>query len=86
MSLRSFLDRFVHPWVAAVALAGAAIWFLAFVVAAAGLAIRYLGNDPHLFFLLFAISGWMGLAGMALLAVCGLYLVGVRTKQVLTAA
>jgi hypothetical protein len=86
MSLRSFLDRFVHPWVAAVALVGVGIWLLAFVVAAAGLVIRYVGTDLLLAFQLFFTSGIVGLIGMAVLSVCGLYLVGVRTKQLLTAA
>lgn len=86
VSLRSFLDRFVHPWVAAIALAGAGIWLISFGVAAVGVILQETGNGSLLIFQLFFGSGVLGLIGMVILAACGLYLVGVRTKQVLIAA
>ena len=85
MSLRSFLDRFVHPRVAAVALAGAGIWLVSFGVAATGVVLRDTGHGSLFVFQLFFGSGVLGLFGMAVLAACGIYLIGVRTKQVLTA-
>lgn len=80
MNIRSFLGRFVHPWVAAIATVGAVLWLVSFFVAATGLAFRstkiLLAAD------LFFTSFVFGAFGMAILAGCALYLAGLRTIQV----
>lgn len=77
--MASFFDRFVHPRVARVATVGAALWAGSFLVAALGLGVR--GSQPNAAATLFFASGVVGLGGMVILAVCGLYLVGVRLRQ-----
>lgn len=80
MTIRSYLDRFVHPWVAAIATAGALLWLASFLVAAIGLGIRT--SSPLLSIRLFAASGYLGLAGMGTIAACALWLGGLRALQV----
>jgi hypothetical protein len=80
MTIRSFLDRFVHPWVAAIAIAGVVLWAISFLVAATGLAFR--STDAMLAVNLFFASGVLGVFGMVVLAGCGLWLAGLRTVQV----
>lgn len=77
--MASFFDRFVHPRVAGVATAGAGLWAGSFLVAVAGLAVR--GSRPSAGATLFVLSGVVGLGGMVVLAVCGLYLLGLRLRQ-----
>jgi hypothetical protein len=77
--MASFFDRFVHPRVAGVATAGAVLWAGSFLVAVAGLAVR--GSQPSAGATLFFLSGVVGLGGMVVLAVCGLYLLGIRLRQ-----
>lgn len=75
MSRPTFLDRFVHPHLAAVAIVGAALWLGSFLVAAAGLWFRGTGRavfGEQLFFL----SGLVGLLGMLVLAACACWLAG----------
>lgn len=81
--MASFFDRFVHPRVARVATAGAVLWAGSFLVAVGGLAVR--GSQPNTGATLFFLSGVVGLVGMVVLAVCGLYLLGVRLRQKLGA-
>ena len=68
----SFFDRFLHPRVARVATAGAAVWIGSFAVALVGLVLRH--GDPTTAALLFFLSGLVGLLGMLLLAGCAGYL------------
>jgi len=75
MGARGFLDRFVHPRLAAVALAGAALWAGSFLVAAAGLLLRGSGRAAlggELFFL----SGLVGAVGILVLLACAAWLAG----------
>ncbi|HET7323199.1 MAG TPA: hypothetical protein VFJ06_02580 [Halococcus sp.] len=80
MTIRSFLDRFVHPRLAAIAIGGIVLWGVSFLVAATGLAVR--STDTLLAIDLFFASGVLGVFGMAILACCGLWLVGLRATQV----
>jgi hypothetical protein len=80
MNIRSFLGRFVHPWVAAIATAGVVLWGISFLVAATGLAFR--STETLLAIDLFFASGVLGVFGMAVLAGCALWLAGLRTIQV----
>jgi len=77
--MASFFDRFVHPRIARVATAGAVLWAGSFLVAVAGLGVR--GGQPNTAATLFFLSGVVGLVGMVVLAVCGLYLLGIRLRQ-----
>ncbi|SEA07873.1 hypothetical protein SAMN04488065_1723 [Haloplanus vescus] len=79
--MASFFDRFVHPRLARVATAGAALWAGSFLVAAVGLGLR--GTAPTTSGTLFFLSGLTGLGGMVVLGLCGLWLLGVRAKQML---
>ncbi|WP_435068921.1 hypothetical protein [Haloplanus sp. C73] len=79
--MASFFDRFVHPRLARIATAGAALWAGSFLVAAVGLGLR--GTAPTTSGTLFFLSGLAGLGGMALLTACGLWLLGVRARQIL---
>lgn len=75
-----FLDRFVHPRLAALSLFGIGIWAVSFLVAATGVGLRAVGSyDPaaHLFF----YSGLIGLLGICLLAVATLWLAGLYVLQ-----
>ncbi|WP_160135209.1 hypothetical protein [Halococcus salsus] len=80
MTIRSYLDRFVHPRVAAIATVGALLWLASFAVAAIGLGIRT--SSPLWSIRLFAASGYLGLFGMGTIAACALWLGGVRVVQV----
>lgn len=79
--IRSFLDRFVHPRLAAIVLAGIVLWVVSFLISATGLVVR--GGDPLLAAQLFFISGGVGVFGMAIIAVCGIWLGCRRTIQVI---
>jgi hypothetical protein len=81
MGIRSFLDRFVHPWVAAITTVGAVLWLVSFLVAATGLAFRTTDNTL-LTVELFLTSGVIGVFGTAVVAACALYLAGIRAIQV----
>jgi hypothetical protein len=59
--MASVCDRFVHPRVARVATAGAALWAESFPVAVAGLAVR--GGRPNAGAPLCFLSGVVGLGG-----------------------
>lgn len=83
MATGSFLNRFVHPRLAAVAIGGAALWGGSFLVAAVGVVLRRIGEHAVVSAELFFLSGLLGLLGMAILALCGLWLVGVRVRQTL---
>ena len=72
---RSFLDRFVHPRLAAVALFGAGLWLLSFFIAASGLAMQAFQRWTLMANLFFTAS-LVGLLGMFILGLSGLYLVG----------
>ncbi|GGL52611.1 hypothetical protein [Halocalculus aciditolerans] len=74
MGVRSFFDRFVHPYVAMVVVVGIAIWFLSFFVAAAGLYFQRLAGEYQLAVLLFYYSGVIGTIGIVVIAACILYL------------
>ncbi|MCO8244296.1 MULTISPECIES: hypothetical protein [unclassified Haladaptatus] len=79
----SFLDRFVHPRIAAIAIAGIALWGVSFLIAASGVAIEYTGKailSAQLFF----VSSLTGIVGILILGCCVLWLVGVRIRQVLS--
>ena len=80
MTIRSYLDRFVHPRVAAITTLGALLWLASFLVAAIGLGTRT--AYPLLSIRLFAASGYLGLFGMGTIAACALWLGGVRAIQV----
>ncbi|EMA36722.1 hypothetical protein [Halococcus hamelinensis] len=80
MTIRSYLDRFVHPWIAAIATVGALLWLASFIVAAIGLGIRT--SHPLWNIRLFAASGYLGLLGMGIIAACALWLGGLRIVQV----
>lgn len=73
--VRSFFDRFVHPWLAGVATLAVSAWGLSFLVAASGLAAQATDRSM-LAFMLFFTSGLVGAAGTATLVACALYLVG----------
>lgn len=79
--MSSYLDRFVHPWVAAIATGGVVLWLIAFLVAATGLAIQS-GETVVLTIELFLISGIVGAAGTVVLLCCVLWLAGLRTHQI----
>lgn len=80
MRVRSFLDRFVHPRLAAIVLAGIVLWGVSFLIAVTGLAVR--GGDPLLAAQLFVLSGIIGVFGMMIIAVCGLWLGCLRLMQI----
>lgn len=77
----AFFERFVHPRLARVATAGAALWLGSFFVAATGLGLR--ASRPGTAATLFFLSGVVGLVGMVVLGACVLWLAGVRVRQVL---
>lgn len=81
MGIRSFLNRFVHPWIAAIAIIGVVCWGVSFLAAATGLVIRS-PDTTILTVELFVTSGLIGLAGSVILVACGLWLVGLRTIQI----
>jgi hypothetical protein len=82
MSIRSFLDRFVHPRVAAITTIGVALWILSFLIAAVGLAIRTRGR-PVFAVQLFLISSIIDIIGIVIVVGCVLWLVGLRMKQLI---
>jgi steroid 5-alpha reductase family enzyme len=79
--VRSFFDRFVHPRLAAIVLAGIVLWGVSFLIAATGLVMRSTG-DPLLAVQLFFLSGIVGVGGMTIIAVCVLWLGCLRMKQI----
>lgn len=81
MSMGSFLDRFVHPRLAAVVVVGITLWGGSFLIAATGLALQPSGDAP-LVATLFFVSGIVGVLGMAIVSGCGLWLGGLRTIQI----
>lgn len=78
--MRSFLDRFVHPRLAAIVLTGIVLWGFSFLIAATGLTVR--GSNPLLSAQLFFISGVIGVFGMGVIAVCCLWLGCLRVIQI----
>lgn len=78
--VRSFLDRFVHPRLAAIVIAGIVLWGVSFLIAATGLVVR--SGDHLLAAQLFVFSGIIGVFGMMIIAVCGLWLGCLRTIQI----
>ena len=80
MSIRSFLDRFVHPRLAAITTIGVALWILSFLIAAVGLAIQTRGS-PLFAVQLFLISSVIDIIGIVMVVACTLWLVGLRTKR-----
>ncbi len=81
----SFLDRFVHPRLAAVAIVGAGVWGVSFLVAGTGVALQSSGKfvlGAQLFFL----SSLLGVVGILALGCCALWLVSVRIRQVVFSA
>jgi hypothetical protein len=76
----AYLDRFVHPRLAALTTFGAVVWAASFLVAASGVALRELGNYA-LAAALFAVSGWVGLAGVLVLGVSTLWFVGLYVRR-----
>ncbi|WP_423745774.1 hypothetical protein V5735_07420 (plasmid) [Haladaptatus sp. SPP-AMP-3] len=81
----SFLHRFVHPRLAAVAIGGAGLWGVSFLVAAAGVGLRSTGRvvlAAQLFFL----SSLVGLLGIFTLGCCALWLVGLRVRRLVAAS
>lgn len=83
MATRSYLGRFVHPWLAAIATTGVILWAGSFLVAVAGLAVR--SSAARLAADLFVVAGLIGVFGMLVLASCGLWLVGLRARQLIGA-
>jgi uncharacterized membrane protein YqgA involved in biofilm formation len=79
MSIRSFLDRFVHPRLAAITTIGVALWILSFLIAAVGLAIQ--AKSPLFAIQLFLISSVIDIIGIVMVVACTLWLVGLRTKR-----
>jgi hypothetical protein len=79
--MRSFLGRFVHPRLAAIVLAGIVLWGVSFLIAATGLVVR--SGDPLLAAQFFFVSGVVGVGGMAVIAVCGVWLGCLRTVQIM---
>lgn len=76
----SFLDRFVHPRLAAIAIGGATLWGVSFLVAASGVAFRASGRfilGAQLFFL----SSLIGVVGIFVLGLCALWLGGVWVRR-----
>lgn len=71
-TLRAFLDRFVHPRVAAVALGGIGLVVLASVVAVVGVVQMNLGGEGGA--ALVGVSALVSLLGILLLVACGTYL------------
>lgn len=82
MSMRSFLDRFVHPRLAAIVIAGIILWGGSFLIAATGLVLQSSG-DATLIATLFSVSGIVGVLGMTIVSGCGLWLVGLRMAQII---
>ncbi|MFB6184895.1 MAG: hypothetical protein ABEI96_10105 [Haloarculaceae archaeon] len=80
MALPTFFDRFVHPRLAAAATAGFGVWALSFLIAGSGLALRATASYRGAA-LAFALSGWIGLAGIAVLACCALWLAGLFVRR-----
>jgi hypothetical protein len=81
----SFLRRFVHPRLAAVAIGGAGVWGVSFLVAGTGVALQSTGRfvlGAQLFFL----SSLLGIVGILVLGCCTLWLVGLRIRQVVFSA
>lgn len=79
----SFLDRFVHPRIAVIAIGGIALWGVAFLIAGSGVIIEYTGRAILSAKLLF-LSSLVGIVGIFILGCCVLWLVGVRIRQVLS--
>lgn len=74
--LRSFLDRFVHPRVAAIALVGVGLVVLASLVAVVGVALMNLGASGGTGAALVGLSALVSLLGIVVLVTCGGYLLG----------
>lgn len=70
-----YLDRFHNPRIALVATVGAAIWLCSFLVAGTGVVLR--SSNSRVAVTLFALSGPLGLVGVAVVAVAAAWL-GVR--------
>ncbi|MEA5388748.1 hypothetical protein VB779_18145 [Haloarculaceae archaeon H-GB11] len=78
----AYLDRFVHPRLAALTTFGGVVWLSSFLVAAGGLAFRELGNY-ELAVTLFAVSGWLGFAGLLVLSISTVWFVGLYVRRFL---
>ncbi|GAA0644824.1 hypothetical protein [Salarchaeum japonicum] len=80
-SVRAFLDRFVHPWIAAIVLSGLSLITVAAVAAIVAVAAGNLGY--YRFEARFVpLSALVSLLGILVIAACTLYLGVLRLLQV----
>jgi uncharacterized membrane protein YqgA involved in biofilm formation len=79
--IRSYLDRFVHPILAAIVTIGCVLCVISFLIAGIGVVLRSGGAFEIAVQLLF-VSGLIGVPGILLVTACILWLVGLRSIQV----